>query len=93
MNNEFIGNICVGRCEMQGHTGKEGEKAVIRDNYIDGELLSDQKYNKEFIGNKSIVSEVRSDGKLYVDKKVIIPKRKYSRTLRTYLNNRNSIKK
>lgn len=93
MNNEFIGNICVGRCEMQGHTGKEGEKAVIRDNYIDGELLSDQKYNKEFKGNQSIVSEVRSDGKLYVDKRVIIPQRKYSRTLRTYLNNRNSIKK
>lgn len=88
MNNEFIGNICVGRCEMQGHTGNAGEKAVIRDNFIDGELLTNQKYNKVFEGNQSITTEVRSDGRLYIDNEVVIPRLSYSRSLRSYLENR-----
>lgn len=93
MNNEFIGNICVGRCEIQGHTGREGEKAIIRDNYFDGELLTNQKYNKEFKRNQSITTEVRSDGKLYIDRDVRIVHRRYGRSLQSAFDNRSRIRK
>ena len=93
MNNEFIGNICVGRCEMQGHTGREGEKTVIKNNYFDRELVTNQKFNKEFKGNHEITVEVKADGKLYIDKEVKIPLRSYSRLLRSYFDNSVSIRK
>ena len=91
INNEFIGNICVGKCVMYGHKGSYGRKAIIKDNYIDGELDTDPHFNEAFEGNKTIQTIVRPNGKLYIDKEVKINKKQYSREIRKRINNKRKI--
>lgn len=87
INNEFIGNICVGDCVMYGHKGDLGRKAIIKDNYIDGNLDTDQSLNAVFEGNVNIKTKVLSSGKLSVDRSVKIPKTRYSKKVRKSFRN------
>ena len=77
----------MGDCVMYGHKGDLGRKAIIKDNYIDGNLDTDQSLNAVFEGNVNIKTKVLSSGKLSVDRSVKIPKTRYSKKVRKSFRN------
>ena len=82
MNNVFENNIFIGPCLIAGNRNGYGEKTIIRNNYITGELKTQ---GDEFVtieGNKFITATVGKDGRIVSGKGERIKKRGLSRRIK-----------
>ena len=78
INNIFEDNIFIGACKIAGNRKGLGRKAIIRHNYICGQLdTQGNEYVQQF-GNKFVKARVKADGKIQIDRKSGIKKRNYS---------------
>ena len=82
MNNVIESNIFIGSCLIAGNRKGYGEKTIIRNNYITGELKTQ---GDEFVfleGNKFISATVGKDGRIVSGKGERIKKRGLSRSIK-----------
>ena len=78
INNFFEDNIFIGACKIAGNRKGLGRKAIIRHNYICGQLdTQGNEYVQQF-GNKFVKARVKADGKIQIDRKPGVKKRNYT---------------
>lgn len=78
INNIFEDNIFIGACKIAGNRKGLGRKAIIRHNYICGQLdTQGNEYVQQF-GNKFVKARVKADGKIQIDRKSGVKKRNYT---------------
>ena len=78
INNIFEDNIFIGACKIAGNRKGLGRKAIIRHNYICGELETQGNEYIEQFGNKFVKARVKADGKIQIDRKSGVKKRNYT---------------
>lgn len=78
INNIFEDNIFIGACKIAGNRKGLGRKAIIRHNYICGQLDTQGNEYVQQVGNKFVKARVKADGKIQIDRKSGIKKRNYS---------------
>lgn len=85
MNNVFEANIFIGPCKMAGNREGFGNKTIIRNNFIAGELNTQGDEYVLLNGNKFISATVRKNGKVSLGKKSGIKKRHFTKNIRKLL--------
>ena len=78
MNNIFEGNIFIGPCKMAGNRNGFGNKTIIRNNYIAGEMNTQGDEYVSLEGNKFISATIGKDGRIVSGKGERIKKRGYT---------------
>ncbi len=68
INNIFEDNIFIGPCKIAGNRKGMGNKTIIRNNYIAGELDTQGVEYVSLDGNKFVTTIVRRDGKIVFGK-------------------------
>ena len=91
MNNVFEYNIVIGDCLLAGNRKGIGNKTVIRNNYISGDVKTQGDSYVEMTSTKKIKAEIGEDGKLYIDRSNKVKKRTFNNSLRQIFNNRRRI--
>ena len=82
MNNIVEDNIFLGSCKIAGNKNGYGNKTIIRNNYIAGEIITQ---GDEFVtldGNNFISAMVGNDGRIVTGKGQGIKKRGFSRSIK-----------
>ena len=82
MNNVFENNIFIGPCKMAGNRKGFGNKTIIRNNYISGDLNTQGDDFVTLDGNKFISATVGKDGRIVSGKGNKIKKRGFSRRIK-----------
>ncbi len=86
MNNIFENNIFLGPCRIGGNRNGFGNKTIIRNNYIDGELIIKDKDYVSLENNMFVSATIKKDGKINFSKENKIKKRNFSRKIKKLLN-------
>lgn len=82
MNNTVENNIFIGPCKIAGNRKGYGNKTIIRDNYIAGDLNTQGDEYVSLDGNKFVSAIVRDDGRIVIGKGNRIKKRGFTRRIR-----------
>ena len=82
INNVFENNIFIGPCKMAGNRKGFGNKTIIRNNYIAGELTTQGDEYVTLEDNKFVSATVRRDGKIVFRKGNKVKKRGFSKRIR-----------
>lgn len=82
MNNIVEDNIFIGSCKISGNRNGYGNKTVIRNNYIAGDLMTLGDEFVEHYGNKFVSATVEKDGKIVLSKGERIRKRGFTRSIK-----------
>ena len=80
INNVFENNILIGPCRIEGNRKGIGEKTIIRNNYIAGDLDTNEYVCLE--GNKFVSVTVRKDGNIVFKKSERVKKRGLTRRIK-----------
>ena len=82
MNNIFEDNIFIGPCKMAGNRKGYGNKTIIRNNFIAGDLYTQGDEFVSLEGNKFVTATVRNDGKIVLGKSSKLKKSFFSKNIR-----------
>lgn len=82
INNVFDGNIFIGPCKMAGNRKDIGNKTIIRNNYIAGELITQGDEYVMLEENKFVSATVRKNGKIVFENGNKVRKRGFSKSIR-----------
>jgi len=82
MNNIFENNIFIGSCKIAGNSQGFGDKTIIRNNYIAGDLITQGDENINLRGNKYVSAAVGKNGKIYSGKGEKIKKKGFTRSIK-----------
>lgn len=82
MNNIVENNILIGPCIIAGNRKGLGNKTIIRNNYITGELNTQGDKYVSLDGNKFISAMVGKDGRIVSEKGSRIKKRGFTRSIK-----------
>lgn len=82
MNNVIESNVFIGPCLIAGNRKGYGEKTIIRNNYITGDLKTQGDEYVFLEGNKYINATVGEDGRIVSGKGERIKKRGFSRSIK-----------
>ena len=82
MNNVIENNIFLGPCKIAGNRKGFGNKTIIRNNYIDGNLNTQGDEYVSLEGNKHVSTAVRKDGKVVFCRGDRFKKRGFTRSIR-----------
>lgn len=82
MNNIVENNILIGPCKIAGNRKGLGNKTIIRNNYITGDLITQGDEYVSLDGNKFISTIVGKDGRILSEKGSRIKKRGFTRNIK-----------
>ena len=82
MNNIVENNILIGPCIIAGNRKGLGNKTIIRNNYIAGDLNTQGDEYVSLDGNKFISTTVGKDGRILSEKGSKIKKRGFTRNIK-----------
>ncbi len=82
MNNVIENNILVGPCKIAGNRKGIGNKTIIQNNYISGDLNTQGDEYVKLDGNKFISAMVGKDGRIVSEKGNRIKKRGFTRSIK-----------
>lgn len=82
INNIFEDNIFIGPCKIAGNRNGLGDKTIIRNNYIVGDLDTQGNEYVTLDGNKFVSATVRKDGKIVFGKGERVKKRGFTRKIK-----------
>lgn len=82
MNNVIESNIFIGPCVIAGNRKGHGEKTIIRNNYLVGDLYTQGDEYVTLEGNKFVHTTVREDGKIVFGKGNKVKRRGFSKRIR-----------
>lgn len=87
MNNIFENNIFIGPCKIAGNRLNFGNKTIIHNNYIAGELTTQGDEYVSLEGNMFVSATVKEDGKIVLGKGERIKKRGFTRNIKKLIKN------
>lgn len=82
MNNVVENNILIGPCKIAGNRKGLGNKTIIRNNYITGDLNTQGDEFVKLDGNKFITVTINKDGRLVSGQSERIKKREFTRSIK-----------
>ena len=82
INNIFEDNLFIGPCKIAGNRKGLGDKTIIRNNYIVGDLDTHGNEYVSLNGNKFVSATVKKDGKIVFGKEERVKKSGFTRRIK-----------
>lgn len=86
MNNCFENNIFIGPCKIAGNRKGFGNKTIIRNNYIGGDLNTQGDEYVYLDSNKYVSATIKNNGKIFIGRGVKIKKSGYTHNIKKLIS-------